>query len=429
MRGPRSLKWRLVLSAVGIATVVVVVLTTLFLTLLNRRLHAEERSVLLTHVDAVAATISTDAHDRLVVQDGSADAVLDTGVWVFSGRTAIEHPSRVSPADDRVALSLAGTDGRVLRRDDADFASVGITGRAGQAGTVVAAISLTPYQRSAHLSVLGAIGFGVVLVALVGALSYRVAGRALAPVADMAQRARAWSAVETSERFGPAARPRELADLAADLDTLLDRLAAALRRERQLSAEISHELRTPLASIVAEAEVFLSKPRSARQSADAMTRVLDGARRLDSILDTLLVAARAEHAPNGRADVVATLQAMGLEPIGSSDLPEAGVDPAVLERLLGPVVDNAQRYGAVAHVQVRQEPGAVVLELTDDGPGIPVGSEERVFEPGLRLDPDDGHPGSGLGLALARRLAHACGAEITCVPGAHGHFVISLPRA
>ena len=66
--------------------------------------------------------------------------------------------------------------------------------------------------------------------------------------------------------------------------------------------------------------------------------------------------------------------------------------------------------------------------MVDDGPGVSGPDVEMVFEPGLRLRPDDAHPGAGLGLPLARRLATAVGAELTCRPGPGGRFVVRLPR-
>jgi signal transduction histidine kinase len=71
----------------------------------------------------------------------------------------------------------------------------------------------------------------------------------------------------------------------------------------------------------------------------------------------------------------------------------------------------------------------VLLDVRDDGPGVPAGAEEAVFEPGHRLVPDDGHDGAGLGLPLARRLARAAGGDVTCTAGPGGRFTVRLPRA
>jgi signal transduction histidine kinase len=108
---------------------------------------------------------------------------------------------------------------------------------------------------------------------------------------------------------------------------------------------------------------------------------------------------------------------------------EVGTSPEVLERILAPVLGNAVRY-AVHRITVtatRRTPG-VVISVVDDGPGVAEDFWVQVFEPGQRADPDDGHAGAGLGLALARRLARASGGDLVLRgPGPGAEFEITLP--
>jgi signal transduction histidine kinase len=92
------------------------------------------------------------------------------------------------------------------------------------------------------------------------------------------------------------------------------------------------------------------------------------------------------------------------------------------------VLDNALRY-AHRSVSVRGEPrpDGVVLVVADDGPGVAAADVDRVFQPGWRATPDDDHPGGGLGLALAARLAVASAGSITAHPGPGGRFDVRLP--
>ncbi|MEU2872876.1 sensor histidine kinase [Streptomyces olivoreticuli] len=93
----------------------------------------------------------------------------------------------------------------------------------------------------------------------------------------------------------------------------------------------------------------------------------------------------------------------------------AGVSPAVAERILAPLLDNAR-------------PEGVRVVAADDGPGVPDGAHDAIFEPGHRAQPADGHDGAGLGLPLARRLTRAAGGELTLEPAARGaRFVVTLP--
>jgi signal transduction histidine kinase len=231
-----------------------------------------------------------------------------------------------------------------------------------------------------------------------------------------------------------------LDELARTLDEVLDRLAAVLRHERLLSDELSHELRTPLARIQAEVDLLSQRTREPAEQTRALAAVDEAAGSMGDILETLMTTARtANGAAPGRCAVAEVLEPLlrrtaearpGLRT--AVDVPSdlvAGVDAAVLERMTAPLLENAVRY-AEGEVRVAaSRHGAVVrLVVGDDGPGVSEEHRERVFEPGWRGSADDGHDGAGLGLALARRLATAAGAQISVVPAARGGcFVVDLP--
>ena len=405
-------------------------LTVLFGVLLDRRLSSEADTVLRSRADSALASVGVvDGHLKL----SGAAASLDTGIWVYEGTEALERP-RASASLQRHADQLAGTDGReVTAKGDPDskFLSLAVRSGGRQVGTVVAAISLEPYERSSKATLVGALALCTVLVLLVYAIARNVAARALRPVAEMTAQAGEWSATDTSGRFGTGGvRPGELEDLAATLDGVLGRLSAVLRREQQLSAEISHELRTPLTAIIAEADLYSARPRTAAEGAAAMAVVGDGARRMERILDTLLSAARAEAGgARGRCDVVAVATRLAENVDAPAGVPFAGADSDVVERLVSPLLDNALRYSDDVRVKVSWTNADVVLEVLDDGPGVPAGAEESVFDAGYRGNPADGHQGAGLGLALARRLARAAGGDVTASAGPGGRFTVRLPRA
>jgi signal transduction histidine kinase len=105
-----------------------------------------------------------------------------------------------------------------------------------------------------------------------------------------------------------------------------------------------------------------------------------------------------------------------------------GVDAAIVERILAPILDNAFRYAQqTVTVCARRAPDSVVIEVSDDGPGVAPDVRDDVFEPGRRGAGGDGHDGAGLGLALARRLARAAAGDVTL--GAGSVFVVRLPPA
>lgn len=437
MRGPRTLRGRLALTALAAGSLVLVLLTVAFDLLLVHRLGTEADAVVRSRAQAALTTVSVRADGSLELADGEGDTGLDAFVWVYRGLDAVERAPGPTALQAR-ADALAGTSNRLVHDDrppPTEFLSLPVGGAHGrQVGTVVAAVSLEPYRRSARLTVAGSVVLDVALLALLLLIARSVATRALGPVEEMTRQAGHWSVEDTSLRFGRGRRPAELEELAANLDQLLDRLSAVLRREQQMSAEISHELRTPLAGIVAEAELFGSRPRTPTEAAAAMAAVGESARRMERILDTLLAAARqgAAGAP-GRSDAhLVAQEAVAAVPARvptrfSGDGPLwVGVDAELLERVLVPLLENAQRYARTAvEVTVRPIGPQVEVQVRDDGPGVPAGAEDVVFEPGRRLDPQDGHDGAGLGLALARRLAETAGGALQCADGA---FTVALPR-
>ncbi|NUS07536.1 MAG: HAMP domain-containing histidine kinase, partial [Nonomuraea sp.] len=269
-------------------------------------------------------------------------------------------------------------------------------------------------------------------------------GRALRPVGTMTDQATQWSAVGSDERFGDTEHPAELARLGGSLDALLDRIRAVLRHEQQLTGELSHELRTPLTRIIIELDWWRSRPRSAAETSATHDAISEAAQSMRTICDTLLndarESARGATAAPGAAAVAPVLGRL-VDSLGTQDqvktvvdVPdpdlEAGVAPALLERIVSPLLTNALRY-ARSHVTVtaRHVPGGVRIDVTDDGPGVPEAFAGDLFQPGRRADLDDGHDGAGLGLPLARRLARAVGGEVSHDPGhtTGARFVADLP--
>ncbi|MGB8651423.1 MAG: HAMP domain-containing sensor histidine kinase [Mycobacteriales bacterium] len=439
MRAPRTLQDRLALSALVVAAVWVVMLTTAFNLLLMRRLDAQAEDVLRTRAQAAQTQVTVRADGTLEISDDRDDAALDSGIWVFEGSTAVESATGPAPVQQG-ARDLAGTSGRVVHRDNpvpVAYYSLAIRVGARQVGTVVAAISLEPYKRSTRNTLVASVVLSALLLVLVFVLTRLVVARALAPVAEMTEQAREWARAGTALRFGDDERPGELAALAATLDSLLDRLSAVLRREQQLSAEISHELRTPLAGIIAETELFAARPRTSEEAVRAVAAVQASARRMESILETLLAAARAQSAPDlGRSDLADVLDSVVAATAGGPQSPavtvegaegvSVGADGPLVERILSPLLENALRFARTAvHLTVLPGAAEVQVLVRDDGPGVPAGAEESIFEPGHRLAADE-HPGAGLGLPLARRLARSIGGDVVLTGGA---FVVTLPPA
>lgn len=409
---PGSLQARFSLLAVLIAGVLVTVIGSAAVLVLHDRLESSSRDELRARVQA--------ASDLVVVRpDGSlqaTSALLDESAWVFQrGRVIARAPG--PPALQSAVTARANALGFSEGPDETLLLAEALPEPGPRTGTIVASLSLKANSDAIDLVQLLVLVLGLAVMAGTWCATYVIVGRALRPVLRLTAQAADWSATDVSRRFGEAARPTELADLASTLDGVLDRLSAVLRHEQQLTAELSHELRTPLARIVAEVELLQSRQRSTAELTAAHSAIARSAQRMDGILQTLLSTARSgADVPPGRATADEVLRALALAYADSRIRVEGptttvGVQAAVLERIIAPLLDNALRYAA-SEVVLRTAPGPYVY-VEDDGPGLPDQLRERVFDPGRRAVADDGHQGAGLGLALSRRLARACGGDVT----------------
>ncbi|MBK3575576.1 HAMP domain-containing histidine kinase [Streptomyces sp. MBT65] len=437
---PRTLRGRLSLVALLTAALLMLVLTVAFNSVARHRLQHQADEELRTRAAAVATTVDTRG-TTVRVLESSNDALLDANVWIYTGRHLLEQPPAAAQLT-RVADALARRGGQrcvtATVRRPLRLCAQPVAGP-GSRATVVTALDLSPYRSSADTLLLGSLALDALMLACTYALTRLAVGRALRPVRTMTDQATQWSAVASEERFGSVRQPAELARLGGSLDALLDRIRTLLRYERRLTGELSHELRTPLSRIVAELDWWQARPRTADQTSATHQVIADAAESMRTICDTLLDDARdSTLAAPGTTEVLPVLHMLAQVPYAPSHLTitadgphlVAGVPPALLERIVSPLLANACRY-AVTTVTLRahRTPDGVRVDIVDDGPGVPPRFAARLFEPGRRADPGDGHAGAGLGLPLARRLARSAGGEVSYdaehAPGAR--FVVTLP--
>jgi two-component system, OmpR family, sensor kinase len=445
-RRPAGLRDRL-LAIVLVATVLALTATTAgFNVLLASRLDRTADDLLRTQVNTELMEIRV-VHGRLTVPDLRRDnGVIDEPVWIFAGRRAIERP-RTLVSLDRTASALAGGPRRIMDvpRRSARMLAVPVMAGGRQVGTVVAAVSMTPYRRTRDVALLTSLLAAAALLVAAMVATRWVLAAGLRPVARMTGQAAEWSENDLDRRFDLGPPHDELTQLAATLDGLLGRLAAGLRHEQRFSAELSHELRTPLTRMRAQAQLALADELSEEQR-EAWTAVLRSSAEMAETLDALLAGARADARPRpGIADAehTAAVVAERFRPIAAErgvriDVAAnggrllAGVDPELLERLLQPLVDNACRYAESAvTIGVGREGGRVVYEIADDGPGVRDDERERIFEPAVRGSAGTAlREGTGLGLALARRLARAAGGSVEALERDAGAcFAVRVPPA
>jgi signal transduction histidine kinase len=226
----------------------------------------------------------------------------------------------------------------------------------------------------------------------------------------------------------------ELGQLAATLNQTFERLQQAFQRERQFTADASHELRTPLAILQSETSLSLSKNRNPEEYRKSLELVSDEISRMTSMVNKLLVLARAD---NGAENL--NLKAVSLNELLSdlaSDMEALCEDKALhfeldlqdqlrvrgdeikLRELFVNLLSNAIRYtpgGGRITVSLLRDSGNAKIAVADTGIGIPYEHLPHIFERFYRVNKSHSleENGSGLGLAIAKHIAEQHGGIIT----------------
>jgi signal transduction histidine kinase len=367
------------------------------------------------------------------------DAVVVEGATAAAGdRTPM---SSVRPAGDGLVVV---PDAQVTRADGRSLPAVlAVTGGSSVGRDVVVLVALPlDSVRAATDTVLFYLLFGVpILIVVAGVATYFFAGRALRPVEAIRVRVAAMTEKDLAQRVPVPAAHDEVGRLAETMNGMIARLENAQGVQRRFVADASHELRSPLATIAAGLE--LVQRDTSDPGTIAALRVETS--RLGRLVDALLLLARAderglrprreevdldevaegERGRPGDGGVRAEVRAEPVRVIG---------DRGQLVRVLRNLVDNARRHArSRVVVTVARHGDAAVIEVSDDGPGVPAADRARVFERFVRLDDararSDG--GSGLGLAIVAEVvaAHGGTVELADAPGGGALFRVRLPAA
>jgi signal transduction histidine kinase len=304
---------------------------------------------------------------------------------------------------------------------------------------------------------LGILG-GTALAALAG---IAIAGRAMRPIANLTATAREIASTrDPSRRIPEPEIDDEVGELARTLDQMLRQLDAArseteqmMQLQREFVADASHELRTPLTSILANLELLqerLEREQVHGEDGEMLDSALRSSRRMSRLVSDLLLLARADAGRTGvrrECDLteVAAAALAEVVPVANGHrmtMAENGPvavrgNPDELHRLALNLLDNGLRHtpaGTRIQIAVERRNGDAVLEVTDDGPGIPEGMEQQVFSRFVRgAGPADvaGDSGTGLGLAIVEAVATSHGGDVAAgsSPAGGARFTVTLPTA
>ncbi len=271
-----------------------------------------------------------------------------------------------------------------------------------------------------------------------------VARRVLQRIDAMTGTTRRIMAGDLSERLPVGRSGDELDRLAENLNAMLERIEALMTGLKEVSDNIAHDLKTPLTRLRNRAEEALARSGSEAEYRAALERTIEESDGLISTFNALLMIARAESGQArgnmddfDAADVARSIHEL-YEPLAEDDGMTLRVkaEPATLHgnreligQALANLVENAIKYGKPSPVvqpmdpaaaartrevliEARREGDAVLLSVTDHGPGIPESDRKHAVERFVRLEASRTLPGSGLGLSLASAVATLHGGEL-----------------
>jgi signal transduction histidine kinase len=295
----------------------------------------------------------------------------------------------------------------------------------------------------------GSVAFLLAVIATV-LLAWVITGQVLRPLHDVTATARRLSAESLDERLRLPGPRDEVAELADTFDAMLDRLQAAFQSQRRFVANASHELRTPLAVVRTEVDVTLADPAADAAELRRMASVIrDATLRAQQLVDGLLVLARTEGGALRAREVadLADLAEAALRIVASEAhsralqiskrmTPALTVgDPALLERVVGNLVENAVRHnvdGGWVEVCTNREGVHTTLRVASSGDVIAPEAVTALFEPFHRGGvARTAHDGAGLGLSIVHAVVVAHGGTVHAepVPGGGLAVTVQLPAA
>ncbi len=293
---------------------------------------------------------------------------------------------------------------------------------------------------------------GVLSIVISAWAGYAMALRALRPIKEINRTARAVAAGDLSRRLTSKANEKEISELVNSLNRMFQALENSFEAQKSFTADASHELRIPLTILKGEIEVAMRKKRSAEEYRQMLRHSLSAVERMERIVNDLLMLARADAGQLELAQEVVDFSLLmqevyqqhlmlysekkiALEADIAEDVQVLG-DGSALERVVYNLLNNAYKHSSAGQrvdVRLYAEGEHAVVEVQDEGPGIPQAQQAKLFQRFYRSDGARAREkgGAGLGLAICKRIVDAHGGDISVISkeGEGACFRVMLPLA
>jgi signal transduction histidine kinase len=357
-------------------------------------------------VDVADAANAARLPDRYVhiIQVGSG----------LRGKPAVYHSGDQLPKGSAIVAHSVTTNFKVTVEADKSVESAGVSGKLAELA--------------------GLAGLAVAVAVALAMIQARRLARPLQELAGAADRLGSGDASPLGRRYGVP----ELDRVAEGLDESAQRISELLAAEREFSADASHQLRTPLTALSMRIEEMLASAEDPDVVREEGAAALLQTERLAEVVGQLLGRTRRPAGdPPGLVSIddVVTQQIVEWDPAFRSKnrkLEVAGqksltahVTPGTLSQVIATLLDNALEHGAgTVVIRTSPTPKSVVIEVRDEGRGVPSDLVPRIFERNVSSKPG----GTGLGLSLARSIAEAEGGQVVLVRPRPAVFAVFVPR-
>ncbi len=433
---PRSIAWELIVFFSIASALLVACGLGVFYVIAVRHAFAEDNAILADKISALSADLRESSPDVFAQELKSHRAGEHATYWIrmldSQGRTYAETPGmdrllppEIFPSAQQSSVAVGGR--KDYHKGPKLFSLIAFNeASGGQAYTVQLAQDRSSDQRvEREFAVL----FIIVLASSVLASAFIaiiVTKRGLRPLTQLTQLVARMGPTHLKERVAPGSWPRELQPLAIAFDDMLKRLDDSFTRLSQFSADLAHELRTPVANMMGEAQVALTRERTAAEYRETIESTIGECERLSRIVDNLLFVARVDAArePIARKrfdarkaveKIAAFYQTIGEDhhvTISCNGEGQIYADPDLFERAVGNLLDNALRFtpdrGSI-QVAVSKHSNDFEVAISDNGCGVAAEHLPRVFDRFYRAESSRTSDGAGLGLALVKSIVELHG--------------------
>jgi two-component system, OmpR family, heavy metal sensor histidine kinase CusS len=464
----RSIAWQLILLFTMATSLLLACGLGVFYAIVIRHAFTEDNAVLADKVAALRADLQETGPDVFAEELKGRRAGEHTAYWIRmldpQGRTYAETPGmdrslppEIFPPPPASAKASADTQKSVstvgglkdYRRWSKLFSLVTLSEESGsQPYTLQVAQDRSSdelVERNFAVLFITVLCGSVLASAFIAVI---VTKRGLRPLREMTQSVARIGPTHLKERVSAANWPRELQPLAVAFDHMLKRLDDSFTRLSQFSADLAHELRTPVANMMGEAQVALTRDRTAAEYRETIESTVGECERLSRIVDNLLFVARVDAArepiARKRLDARAAVEKIAAfyqtvaedhhVTITCSGEGDIYADPDLFERVLGNLLDNALRFtpenGSI-QIALSERDSDFEVAVSDTGRGINPEHLPRVFDRFYRGDSSRGSDGAGLGLALVKSIVdlHSGFAKIESEIGRGTTVTLSFPNS